>query len=196
MTRTYLCAAVLLVPLLASAEPPGKPQYIADEISVTLREKPSNEAGSLGQLRSGMRVALLESLGADSFARIRTTDGREGWITARFLSDQPAAKDQLLQARKDVDEAHAQVQKLQRDLDSAQQQLAKARPALELAADNDRLRADIAQRERAVSELEHRYDAEKARRDTLMTGAALVGGGVILGLLLPLLGRGRKRSAW
>lgn len=184
---------VLLLPV-AAVQAQGKPQYISDEISVTIREKPSNDSNSLGQIRSGAKVTLLESLGADSFARIRTGDGREGWITARFLSDQPAAQDQLLQQRKDLDEAHAQIQKLQRELDEAQQQLAKARPALQLVADNDRLRAAVNQREQAVAELERRYDTEKARRDTMIAGAALVGGGVLLGLVLPHLGgSGRRR---
>lgn len=197
-TRTFwfrLCGgpALLLWASLVLAEPEGQQQYISDDISVTIRQKPSNDALSLGVVKSGARVTVLDSLGADSFAHIRTADGRDGWITARFLSAQPAAKEQMLQLKQQLEQVHGQTQSLQRELDSAQQQLAKARPALEMAGENDKLRADIARREQQVSELERQFDGERARRDTLATGAGLVGGGIILGLLLPWIGTRKRR---
>lgn len=200
-TRTFwvrLCggpALLLWAPLALAQSESGQQQYISDDITVTIRQKPSNDAASLGAVKSGARVTVLESLGADSFAHIRTADGRDGWITARFLSAQPAAKEQMLQLKQQLDQAHSQAQSLQRELDSAQQQLAKAKPALEMAGENDKLRADISQREQQVSELERQFDNERARRDTLVTGAALVGGGVILGLLLPWLGTRKRRHS-
>ncbi|MDB5987378.1 MAG: hypothetical protein JWR16_2431 [Nevskia sp.] len=194
-----LIVALLTTSLIgppAAAQSSGKPQYISDDISVTLREKPSNDAAPLGALKSGARVTVLEVLGADSFARVRTADGREGWITARYISDQPAAKDQLLQLRQQLQESSSQIQNLQRDLQAAQQQLTKAKPALDMAADNDKLRATIAERERVAGELEHRFDEEKAHRQTLITGAALAGGGVFVGLVLPWLAGGSRRRRY
>lgn len=187
-------AALLYLPL-ANAQTAGKQEYISDEISVTIRQKPSNDAESLGVVKSGARVSVLESLGGDSFAHIRTADGRDGWITSRFLSEQPAAKDQLTQLRQQLDQAHAQSQSLQRDLDAAQQQLAKAKPALEMAGENDKLRATIAQREQQVGALEQQFDTEKARRETIVTGGLLVGGGILAGLILPWLGGRKKRRS-
>jgi SH3 domain protein len=197
-TRTFLAhalcgQALLLCAPVALAQGEGRQQYISDDVSVTIRQKPSNDAASVGVVKSGARVTVLESLGADSFAHIRTGDGRDGWITARFLSAQPAAKEQLQQMKQQLDQAHAQAQSLQRDLDAAQQQLAKARPALEMAGQNDKLRAEIAQREQQVSALEQQFDTEKAHRETLITGAALVGGGVLLGLVLPWMGTRKRR---
>jgi len=182
-----LCA----LPFAALAQ--GGQQYISDEISVTIRQKPSNDAESLGAVKSGAKVTVLETLGADSFARIRTTDGREGWITARFISGQPAAKDQLVAMRQQLDQAHTQAQSLQHDLDTAQQALAKAKPALEMAGENEKLRAAMAQREQQVTELEQQYDGERARRQTLLLGAILVGAGIFVGLVLPWMGTRKKR---
>ena len=195
LAQTACVLAALLQMPFAMAQSAGKQQYISDEISVTIRQKPSNDAESLGVVKSGARVSVLESLGGDSFTHIRTADGRDGWITSRFLSDQPAAKDQLTQLRQQVEQAHAQAQSLQHDLDAAQQQLAKAKPALEMAGENDKLRATIAQREQQVGALEQHFDAEKARRETLATGAVLVGGGIFVGLILPWLGGRKKRRS-
>lgn len=194
-----MSAACALAPALhmssAMAQSTGRQQYISDEISVTIRQKPSNDAESLGVVKSGARVTVLESLGGDSFAHIRTADGRDGWITARFLSEQPAAKEQLTQLRQQLEQAHTQIQALQHDLDSAQQQLAKAKPALEMAGENDKLRATIAQREQQVGALEQQFDAERARRETIVTGGALVAGGIFIGLVLPWLGGRKKRRS-
>jgi SH3 domain protein len=188
------CAhAVLLYAPFALAQSSGHQQYISDDVNVTIRQKPSNDAQSVGVVRSGARVSVLESLGGDSFAHIRTADGHDGWITARFLSDQPAAKEQLSQLRQELEQAHAQAQSLQRDLDTAQQQLAKAKPALEMAGENDQLRATVTQREQQVSALEQQFDAEGARRRTMLTGAILVACGIVAGLLLPWLGSRKKR---
>ncbi len=202
MTKTrkfWVSAACALAPALhmspAMAQSTGRQQYISDEISVTIRQKPSNDAESLGVVKSGARVTVLESLGGDSFAHIRTADGRDGWITARFLSEQPAAKEQLTQLRQQLEQAHTQIQALQHDLDSAQQQLAKAKPALEMAGENDKLRATIAQREQQVGALEQQFDAERARRETIVTGGALVAGGIFIGLVLPWLGGRKKRRS-
>ena len=199
-TRKFWASAVCACAFLpylppATAQSAGKQQYISDEISVTIRQKPSNDSESLGVVKSGMRVSVLESLGGDSFTHIRTTDGRDGWITSRFLSDQPAAKDQLSLLRQQLDQAHAQAQSLQHDLDNAQQQLAKAKPALEMAGENDKLRATIAQREQQVGALEQQFDAERARRETLLSGGALLAFGILLGLILPWLGGRKKRRS-
>jgi len=192
-----LACALAILPYLPSAmaQSAGKQQYISDEISVTIRLKPSNDAESLGVVKSGARVSVLESLGDDSFTHIRTADGRDGWITSRFISDQPAAKEQLTLLRQQLDQAHAQTQSLQHDLDAAQQQLAKAKPALEMAGENDKLRATILQREQQASALEQQFDTEKARRETIVTGAVLVGGGILIGLVLPWLGGRKKRRS-
>jgi hypothetical protein len=57
------CAHALLLPFSPSYAA-DQEQYIADDISVTIREKPSNDAESLGVIHSGARVSVLESLGA------------------------------------------------------------------------------------------------------------------------------------
>lgn len=195
MKRSHasLAALLLLVPVLAPAQ---KQQYIDDEITVTVRDAPRNDATFLGTVRSGDRVTVLESLGTQSFAKIRTTDGREGWITARFLTDEPAARDAFDGVRRELNQAQARIKSLERDLAQAQSDLQKARPALELAQENDRLRAQIVELQRGAEQIEQRFNEQKARRRTMLTGAGLVGGGTLLGLILPWIGRNSRRRRW
>lgn len=195
MKRSHapLAALLFLVPVVAAAQ---KQQYIDDEITVTLREAPRNDAAVLGSVRTGERVSVLESLGPQSFARIRTGDGREGWITARFLTDEPAARDAYDGVRRELAQAQSRIKTLESELAQAQAELQQARPALELAQDNDRLRAQIVELQRSADQVEQRFNEQKARRRTMLTGAALVGGGTLLGLILPWIGRNSRRRRW
>ncbi|TJY58214.1 TIGR04211 family SH3 domain-containing protein [Sinimarinibacterium sp. CAU 1509] len=186
-----LLLSAVLAPAVHAAE---KTQYIDDEISVTVRDAPRNDGGYLGVIKSGDRVTVLESLGPESFARVRTASGTEGWITARFLSDEPAAKDQLDSTKQALNTAEARIKELEQALGQAQGSLDKARPALELAQDNDRLKGEIAELQRASEEVKARFNEQKARRKTMLTSAGLIGAGVLGGLILPWLGRtGRRR---
>jgi SH3 domain protein len=184
---------VLFLPLTAPAAtaPPG--QFISDQITVTMRERPSNDGAPIGLVKSGARVVVLESLGPDSFTRIRSAEGREGWVPSRFVSGEPAARDQLEPLRGERDQANARVHALEQQLQSAQEQLAKARPAFDLSQENEKLRAAAAESKRDIEDAQQRFDLERSQRRTLVTGGSLVAAGMLLGLVLPFLGRGKKR---
>lgn len=190
--QTLALALVLAAPLHAAE----KQQFIDDEISVTVRDAPSNNGGYLGVVKSGDEVTLLESLGPESFARIRTASGTEGWVTARFLTDTPAAADRLVKAQADLVAAQARVEELQSALAQVSGELDRLQPAVELSQDNDQLRGRIAALEQETEAVVQQYNAQKARRKTLLTGAALVGAGVLGGLLLPWLGRNSRRRRY
>src|SRR3546814_12284827 len=76
MNPAYLLFALIFAVPLAYAE--GTPQYITDDVSVTLREAPRNDAASIGVLHSGDKVTMLETLGEQSFARVRPSAGAVG----------------------------------------------------------------------------------------------------------------------
>lgn len=188
-----LVALAPFVPPVAAQE---RQQYISDEITLAMRDAPRNDATYLGNVKSGDRVTVIESLGQQSFAKVRTSDGREGWITARYLTNEPAARTALNGVRSELNEARARIRDLEGQLGKAQSSLDEARPALELAGDNDRLRAQIDSLQRGVQEAEQRFNEQKARRRTMLTGAALVGAGVLFGLILPLMLRSSRRRRW
>lgn len=193
MKKIVPLVAALLLTSVVHAEQNGNTQYVTDQITLGLHQQPSNNSATVGFVKSGDPVTVLKSLGDNSFAQVKTADGTTGWLVARNLSDQPGARDQLDGLKKQLNAAHVQIKTQQSKLDADRQQLAKAKPALELASENNKLRADIVQREQQLKTMEQRYDVETAHRDTLITGAALACGGIIFGLLLPWLSKGRKK---
>lgn len=187
-----LLALGLSAPLMA-AEPDPRPHYISDDVTISLRDQPGTDAPTQGTVHSGDRVVVLQSQGTGSFARIRTADGREGWLPERYLTEAPAARDRLDAMQKQLDEAQSQVQSLKSALDGARQQLTQVKPTMELAAQNDQLRARVKDAERQLQSLRASEDEEAGRRQTLLAGGGLIGAGLVLGLILPWLMRPRRR---
>src|SRR3546814_14114413 len=74
MNPAYLLFALIFAVPLAYAE--GTPQYITDDVSVTLREAPRNDAASIGVLHSGDKVTMLETHGEQSFDRKSVVEGK------------------------------------------------------------------------------------------------------------------------
>ncbi len=192
MKATVLLPVIVLMAAIPVHAQSGT-HYISDEITLSIREAPRNDAPTLGVIKSGAPVTVLESLGAESFARIRTTDGRSGWVTARYLTNQPAASTRANALRAELDAAQQQLKRREAELEAARAQLDRARPAFELSQENERLKAQAAEQARSTAELQTRFDAARQQRKTLLTGAGLLSGGVIVGLLLPALMRGRRR---
>jgi SH3 domain protein len=190
--KLVLCS-LLFWSVQALAAPEGKVYYITDQVTATMREAPRMEAAAKRNLRSGTHIYVLESLGPDSFARVRTTDGVEGWIPSRYISSDPAASERLQPLQVELAQSKERVKALEKDLAQTRDALAKAAPALQMAEENEKLKQQLAQKDQEGAALQERYSEEEARRKTLMVGAALIGGGIVAGLILPALLRGSRR---
>lgn len=192
MLRKTILAAVLIAAPAAWAQ--DNLRYIAGERTLAVREEPNSNAELVTFVETGDSMELLESRGENSYARVRLPDGREGWLAARFLTAEKPPAEQLRAAQQELEAERERVARLEEQLASLQERLEAAAPALELADRNAELEAELkAQREELEQSLAA-YDAERARQRTLVTGAALVGGGVLLGLLLPILARRRRKG--
>lgn len=192
--------------LLAAALPvSAQSRYVSDELAIVLRGTPGPEGASLGVLTSGAQVELLESGAAGGYARVRSADGREGWVLERYLKDQPIARERLQRAENDLTAAR-------RELAAAQKTLAEVQAELKKVKDeNARLLKDFsriadssgsvpvvsADTQKEVEDLRaqvQRLEQEGAalrglgggldEERMMMLGGALVAGGVLLALLL------------
>src|SRR5205085_822739 len=119
-----------------------------------------NDAPIRAMLKSGTRISVLQSLGPDSFAQVRLEDGREGWIPARLVSAEPAAKDRVAPLQAELKQARERVAALERDLAQTRENLQKAAPALQLADDNEKLKAQVAEAQRAGEELKNQFSEQ------------------------------------
>jgi SH3 domain protein len=187
------CAVVAVLTFSAVFGAAAENKYVSDVINLSIRERPANDAGVIGQVSSGESVEVLETLGPQSFTRVRDANGIEGWVTSRYLTSEPAARTQLATAEAALEKSNRALSALQAEFDAAQERLVDAASALELADENEQLKSVIVELQDNEQRLMEEGEADRERRALLLVGAGLVGGGVLLGLLLPALGRKKRR---
>lgn len=219
---SFRCLA--LVGLLAVAgAAAGETRYVSDNLVVELRRGPSTDYLILRGLEAGQAVDVLEQDSDKGYSRVRALDkGTEGWILTRYLSDEPAAKDRLVVAQRDLAAARSRVadleaenKMLQDELTATQSELgdlkgkhtqvsadlADLRKAsanvVEIRDQNKSLRQNLIERERQVDELTTSNHALSSRNNQnwFVVGAGVLLGGIVIGLVAPSLRR-KRRSDW
>lgn len=170
--------------------------YVDGQRTLALRTEPSSQSDLVAFVETGQEMTLLESMGENSWARVQLPDGREGWLANRFLTQDIPPEEELRDTQRALAAERERAEALQAQVMSLRERLEAAAPALELADQNATLKARLAEREAELDRNLQAFNAEVAEQRTLITGAVLAGGGVVFGLLLPLLLRGRKRGGY
>jgi len=150
------------------------------EVTLTLRTGAGTQYRIIGSLTTGDVATILTR--GDGWTKVRTSEGKEGWVSAGFLQASPPAQIQLERLAREADELRRQVAELSENT-------AELRTANEAIEINDETQ---------------RHEIERLTRENfqLRAGARwpewITGGGIVLvGMALgALLGRnaGRRRQ--
>jgi len=157
----------------------------------------------------------LEVLGEDAesgYTQVRTGGGTEGWVLSRYLMSEPSARQQLetltqqltnanakgssmgtqLSAiRTEYDGANRRIRQLEQEKSDLQAQVdevtQKASNTLAIDRQNQSLQQQLTDAEIRVSTLEQENAtlSGQTTRNWFITGALVLFGGVLLGLILP-----------
>lgn len=170
---------------------------------------------------SGTPLEVLEA--GESYTRVRTPKGTEGWVSTQYLSNEPIAADQLRRVSAELESARSELAQIREQLSSVTEERntlenaentlssrtedlqAELRRIKETAANAINLeRRNVELREenqRLQNDLEvltaenERLEASK-ESDFMLLGAGLVLGGVLLALVIPMLKPTRKTDNW
>ncbi|HXV35851.1 MAG TPA: TIGR04211 family SH3 domain-containing protein [Myxococcota bacterium] len=166
-----LAAALLALSAIASTSF-AQDAWIADqEVNLTLRTGAGSQYRIIGSLTTGDAATILER--AEGWTKIRTAEGKEGWVAAGFLQQTPPARVELASLERDAQELRRQLA----DLSKQVADLGGANDAL--ASRDEQQRAEI---ERLARE-NHGLRAG-ARWPEWITGAGIVLVGMGLGAVL------------
>ncbi|MFB4392127.1 MULTISPECIES: TIGR04211 family SH3 domain-containing protein [unclassified Pseudomonas] len=195
-----LFAALLATASLAHAEEPASDaRWVSDGLSTYVRSGPTDGHRIVGSLKSGQQVTLVTSQG--NYSQVRGQSGDLVWILTSDLQAVPGQAERLPQLDAQVSELSAQlktiddgwktrVQGMQETLDS--------RKALidELQTRNNSLNEQLEQAQSNLRDTQARLGDENKQvmMRYMVYGGSIAGAGLLAGLILPMLSRGRKRN--
>jgi SH3 domain protein len=195
-------------------------RYVTDRTQVELRRGPSTEYRIVRYLEAGDRVEVLDE--EQGFSHVRIDQDTEGWMPTASLIAEPIARERLAVAernltasRERVTALEGQKRELERDLASTRaeleqtqanhgtvsRELADIRAAsanvVKLRDDNSSLQQRLVQRDLEVEQLtaENARLSARSSQNWFVIGAAVLLGGIVIGLVAPTLRR-RRRSDW
>jgi SH3 domain protein len=203
--------------MLFAVSAAAETRYVDDHLVITMRTGKANTFQILKTLPSG---TVLEQLEVDGdYSRVRTRDGIEGWVLTQYLTDTPIAKVRLARAEQQLEKLRQENRQLQQQFATLQQEKRSleqehgtlggeadalrselqelrevaARP-IELAQQNETLSGKLErlQREFDLLQSDNTRLQDRSQRDWFITGAGVLFGGILLGLLLPMLRRKKK----
>ena len=205
-------AVLLTCGLLFSAAALAETVWVSDEFEIMLRTGPSTSNAIERMLSSGTELDVLETDADSGYSRVRTVAGTEGWVLSRYLMPEQPARDQLLRLTGQLTNANARGSTLGSQLDAIRAEQARAESrigeleterdqlqselneikrksagVLAIDSQNQDLRLQLTDAEMKVSVLEQENEslgAQKARY-WFITGALVLAGGILLGLILP-----------
>ena len=218
MLLSMLLVLSLLSPLLSNA---GASRYVSDELEITMRSGQGVKFGIRKMLTSGAKLEVLETDPA-GYSKVRTDQGVEGWVLSRYLSNTPSARDRIAASEQQVVNLQLDVAKYKEELnnltarnsDADGENMSLKETAQRLSTELDDLRKTASnavgldnenrQLKEKLQQVDHDMQLliieNSALKDNdakswFLIGAAVLFGGLLLGLILPRL-RFQKKDSW
>lgn len=218
MFKPSRVALFLLFVSVFAASAQAATKYVSDDLSINLRRGAGNEFRITELLKAGQKIDVLDS--ASGWSRVRTAQGEIGFVLSRFLSDSPAAREQVAAMQKQVAQLQeenagqkkelaealhgsSELGELKKDLvaenNSLKQQLERIKSAsanaVRISNENQKFREQILSMQSDVERLRHENKSLQSRREGMKIGALVLVVGIIIGLVLPMFRR-RSRNNW
>ncbi len=170
--RTLLPLALIALIALSASSGQAQEAWVMDrDVNLTLRTGAGTQYRIIGSLTTGDVATILSR--AEGWTKVRTAEGKEGWVSAGFLQASPPARVELERLKHDTEELRRQVA----DLSEKTTDLRATKDDLESNEEDRRLEIDRLTREN--------YELRAgARWPEWITGAGIVLVGMALGALL------------
>lgn len=212
---------VMLAAALLSMPAYSETRYVTDQFEITMRTGPSTDNSIVRMLSSGAGLELINSDTESGYSEVRTSGGTRGFVLTRYLVRNPVARAQLatLQERvaalrdtsgeqgRTLDDLRQQniqyaeqIAQLETDKANLEAELSEIREtAADVLAINDQNRTlmdGLSRTQERILELEQTNERLVSRHDQnwFLIGAAVLLGGIFLGIVLPRIPRKRRKS--
>lgn len=195
-----LCLAASLASLAGTAmAQESTARWVSDSLTTYVRSGPTDGYRIVGTLKSGQKVELISTQG--DYSQVRGEGGSTVWIPNADLQAKPGQAERLPQLEQQVAELSGQlktiddswknrVQGMQETLDSRKKQID------ELESRRKDLDAQLTQAQSELRSTQAKLGNEnkQALMQYMVYGGSIAGAGLLAGLILPSMTRGRKKN--
>ncbi|HDS1737570.1 MULTISPECIES: TIGR04211 family SH3 domain-containing protein [Pseudomonas] len=196
---SLIAALIALAAPVHAEEPSSDARWVSDSLSTYVRSGPTNGHRIVGSIKSGQKVTLVTSQG--DYSQVRGQSGDLVWILTSDLQAVPGQAERLPQLESEA----AQVSEQLKTIDDSwktrvqgMQETLDSRKALidELQTRNKDLNEQLDQAQSSLRDTQARLGDENKQvmMRYMVYGGSIAGAGLLLGLILPALTRGRKRN--
>ena len=212
---------IIIFLLITSSIAYAETQYVSDKLRITLRTGQGTQFQIIRALESGTKLEVIEQT-ENGYTHVKTEDGTEGWVRSQYLIPEPIAADKLARAEKQLEKYKAQlaaVKKERNELRKEKKELSNSKNSL--TAKSSSLEAELARLSKVAAKpilldkenrnlqqenvklekdlqmihQENQVLKDQANREWFIAGAAVLLGGILLGLVIPKI-RFKPKSTW
>lgn len=173
-----------------NAAPTGEPRYVTDDLYTFLHSGPGRNYRILGSVSAGAEIRLLQVDTESNYAEVVDNKDRQGWIDARHVTESASVRMRIPALEEQVDTLNNQLTEKQAKIDELNniiEQLESEK--LGVKTQYDQLLAEHEQTQQTISK-----QTVDSQRDWFVRGGLLAFGGVVLGWIITLLPKRRKRN--
>ncbi len=191
----------LLATLLFSVSLPtfAQTQYVTENLSTYLRKGPGDQFKISGAIQAGEKVTLIDK--KERYSLVRDSKNREAWILNSELTSTPSSKELTPQLQQKVQELTTKLNSIDKDWQQRTAEMQRRtqqadQQSSELLEQNAQLKRELEILKNKNRDLEAIQDASS--REIMIQyfiyGGSVLGVGLLLGLLIPVLLPRRKRN--
>lgn len=190
----------------------AKTAYVTDSVEIPLRSADSERSKIVKMLANGTQLTIFQDSNENGYSYVQASNGAEGFILTRYLSNEPSARTQLEAATKKLEALqeenkqlksnHAVSQEIGKERDKLSSELAElhqtAANAIQLKQQRDELQERVVTIERELQQYKRENQAltDSTNQDWFLYGGGLSLFGVLLGFILPKLSWRRRSNGW
>ncbi|MEG9499614.1 TIGR04211 family SH3 domain-containing protein [Mannheimia sp. HC-2023] len=193
----YLLAGLLFCTALPTL---AQTQYISENLNTYMRKGAGDNFRISGAIQAGEKVTVLDK--KDRYSLIRDSRNREGWVLNSDLSDTASPKELIPQLNQQVQDLTNRLSKIdtewqQRTAEMQRRTQDAVQKSSDLVEENAQLKRELEILKNKNRDLETMHDSEKREIviQWFIYGGAVLGAGLLLGLLVPFLIPRRKRNS-
>ncbi|MEG9482336.1 TIGR04211 family SH3 domain-containing protein [Mannheimia sp. HC-2023] len=193
----YLFAGLLFCTALPTL---AQTQYISENLNTYMRKGAGDNFRIAGAIQAGEKVTVLDK--KDRYSLIRDTRNREGWVLNSDLSNTASPKELIPQLNQQVQDLTNRLSKIdtewqQRTAEMQRRTQDAVQKSSDLVEENAQLKRELEILKNKNRDLETMHDSEKREIviQWFIYGGAVLGAGLLLGLLVPFLIPRRKRNS-